>query len=458
MTAVFPSGFTWGAATAAYQIEGAAGADGRGVSIWDTFARAPGRVRNGDTGDMAADHYRRWRDDIELMRSLGLNAYRFSIAWPRVQPAGTGPPNPQGLDFYSELVDSLLEAGIEPFVTLYHWDLPQALEDAGGWPARETAERFAEYAAVVFGALGDRVRNWATLNEPWCSAFLGYGSGIHAPGIRDGRRAVAAVHHLLLAHGLAVEAMRGAARPEARLGIVLNLEPRRPASDDPADLAAAQLADGMLNRIFLDPLFKGRYPDDVLEHLEPRVGLEHLREGDAAAIAAPIDLLGVNYYRPLTVSARGTEGGNGQVDWPGEDEIAVAATGPPITAMGWPVDASGLEELLLRLRDEYTSLPLYVTENGAAYDDQPNGDGFVEDVNRVEYLATHLRAAHRALEAGVNLRGYFVWSLLDNFEWAEGYGRRFGIVYVDYETQRRTPKRSALWYSTVIAANGLGAS
>jgi beta-glucosidase len=461
MSVRFPEGFAWGAATAAYQIEGAAGEDGRGVSIWDTFARTPGKVRNGDTGDVAADHYRRWRDDVALMRELGLTAYRFSIAWPRVQPDGAGASNSRGLDFYSELVDALLDAGIEPFVTLYHWDLPQALQDAGGWPARATAERFAEYAAIVFDALGDRVRYWATLNEPWCSAFLGYGSGVHAPGVRDGEQAVAAVHHLLLAHGLAIEAMRAAARPEVQLGIALNLEPRRPASDDAADVAAARLADGMLNRIFLDPLLMGRYPDDVLEHLAAHVSLAHIRDGDARTISAPIDMLGVNYYRPMTVAHRGEplRGASAPaVNWPGEEAIGALSNGGPTTAMGWPVDASGLDELLIRLRDEYPSLPLYVTENGAAYDDHPDGNGFVNDVDRVAYLAGHVRAAHRALQAGVNLRGYFVWSLLDNFEWAEGYNRRFGIVYIDYATQRRTPKQSALWYSAVIAANGLKAS
>ena len=461
MSGAFPSGFVWGAATAAYQIEGAVGEDGRGVSIWDSFASTPGRVRNGDTGAVAADHYRRWRDDVRLMSALGLRAYRFSIAWPRVQPNGTGPPNPAGLDFYSELVDALLDAGIEPFVTLYHWDLPQALEDAGGWPVRATAERFADYAAIVFGRLGDRVRHWATLNEPWCSAFLGYGSGVHAPGVRDGQQAVAAAHHLLLAHGLAIQAMRAAAPPETELGIVLNLEPRRPASADPADVAAARLADGMLNRIFLDPLLAGRYPDDVLDHLGARVSLAHIREGDASTIATPIDTLGVNYYRPLTVGAvRGDRlgGDGGSATWPGESAVAAVGNGEATTAMGWPVDASGLDELLVRLREDYKPVPLYVTENGAAYDDHPDSDGYVDDVERVAYLASHLRAAQRAVDGGVDLRGYFVWSLLDNFEWAEGYDRRFGIVYVDYESQRRTPKRSALWYSAVIAANGLGGS
>jgi len=459
MSARFPEGFLWGAATASYQIEGAAEEDGRGTSIWDTFARTPGRVRNGDTGDVAADHYRRWRDDVALMRELGLDAYRFSVAWPRVQPGGSGPANERGLDFYRRLVDALLEAGIEPFVTLYHWDLPQPLQDAGGWPERATAERFAEYAALVTGALGDRVRYWATLNEPWCSAFLGYGSGVHAPGVRDGRQAVAAAHHLLLGHGLAVKAMRPALRPEAQLGIVLNLEPRRPASDDPADVAAARLADGMLNRIFLDPLLKGRYPDDVLDHLAACVSLAHIRDDDARTIAAPIDLLGVNYYRPMTVAARRGGPLRGArapaVNWPGEDAIGALDNGAATTAMGWPVDATGLDEMLIRLRDEYPPLPLYVTENGAAYDDHPDGSGFVADEERVAYLDGHLRAARRAIEAGVDLRGYFVWSLLDNFEWAEGYASRFGIVYVDFLSQRRVPKQSALWYRDVIAANGL---
>jgi beta-glucosidase len=447
----FPEEFVWGAATAAYQIEGAAREHGRGDSIWDTFARLPGNVRNGDTGDAAADHYHRWRDDVALMQRLGLGAYRFSIAWPRVQPDGRGAPNERGLDFYRALVDGLLEAGIEPFPTLYHWDLPQPLEDAGGWAARETAERFAEYAGLVVDALGDLVPRWATLNEPWCSAFLGYGSGLHAPGVRDHARAVAAAHHLLLAHGLAVARVR-ASHPGLELGIVLNLEPRRPATDDPADLAAARLVDGMLNRIFLDPLFERRYPEDVLAHLERHVDLAFVREGDLQAIGAPIDLLGVNYYRPAIVAAGR---GGGVPNWPGEDETRTIPHAGERTSMGWDVDASGLDELLVRLYREYRSIPVYVTENGAAYDDEPGADGVVSDEQRIAYLDQHLRACHRALAAGVDLRGYFVWSLLDNFEWAEGYARRFGIVYVDYETQRRVPKRSAGWYSDVIAANGI---
>jgi beta-glucosidase len=433
----FPDGFLWGAATAAYHIEGAAEEDGRGLSVWDTFSRSPGCVRNGDTGDTAADHYHRWREDVALMRDLGLRAYRFSVAWPRVQPTGSGPANERGLDFYRRLVDALLDAGIEPFVTLYHWDLPQELQDAGGWPVRETAYRFADYAELVFDAVGDRVRYWATLNEPWCSAFLGYGSGQHAPGIRDQRQAVAAAHHLLLAHGLALQS-----RPASSdVGIVLNLSPVRAAAVDERAVAAARLADGMQNRLFLDPIFKGSYPDDVLEQLAQTVDLGHIHDGDAAMIAQPIDVLGVNYYQPITIAAGG--------------ELANMTPEPDRTALGWDVDARGLEELLLRVHDDYGPTPIVVTENGAAYDDDPDSNGYVHDRERVAFLDQHLRAAHRALAGGLELRGYFVWSLLDNFEWAEGYAPRFGLVYVDYETQRRIPKESARWYKEVIAANGL---
>jgi beta-glucosidase len=450
----FPDRFLWGAATAAYQIEGAAHEDGRGLSIWDTFSRSPGMVRNGDTGDTAADHYHRWQDDVALMRELGLRAYRFSIAWPRIQPTGRGAPNQRGLDFYRRLVDGLLEAGIEPFVTLYHWDLPQALQDAGGWPQRDTALRFAEYTGHVAGAVGDNVRYWFTLNEPWCSAFLGYGNGIHAPGVRDPQQAAAAVHNLLLAHGLGVRELRARTAQACDIGIVFNPTTVRPASDDPDDVAAARLADGMQNRLFLDTTLKGSYPADVLEHLAERVDLRHIHPGDDSIIAAPIDLLGINYYQPLTVGKR-----RSQADvvgaWPGEEAIEARRANGARTAMGWDVDADGLEELLVRIRREYGPIRLYVTENGAAYDDDPDSDGVVRDSERVRYLDQHVRAAHRAVTAGVDLAGYFVWSLLDNFEWAEGYERRFGLVYVDYETQRRIPKESALWYRRLIAANGL---
>jgi beta-glucosidase len=448
----FPEGFTWGAATAAYQIEGAAHEDGRGQSIWDTYSEAPGNVRNGDTGAVATDHYHRWRDDIALMRELGLDAYRFSIAWPRIQPTGSGAANQRGLDFYRQLVAGLRDAGIEPYPTLYHWDLPQPLEDAGGWPARETAERFAEYAAIAAAGLPE-VRHWLTLNEPLCSAYLGYGLGRHAPGGHDGRQAVRAAHHLLLGHGLAVSAIR-AANPGAEVGIVLNLEPMRPETPSVEDVEAALLVDGMHNRLFLDPVFRGAYPADILDHLAPLMDLDHIHDGDLAKIAAPIDVLGVNYYRPTVVAGRDANGHEDAL-WPGDARISTRTVDGPQTAIGWGVDAAGLEEILVRVRRDYGDIPMLVTENGAAYDDVPDDVGFVHDGQRLEYIDQHLRAAHRAIAAGVDLRGYFVWSLLDNFEWAEGYARRFGIVRVDYETQQRTPKESARWYSKVIAANGL---
>ncbi len=451
----FPDGFIWGVATSAYQIEGAAHEDGRGVSIWDTYAREPGRVANGETGDVAADHYHRYREDIELMADIGVSAYRFSIAWPRVQPGGSGPANERGLDFYRRLVDALLEAGIEPYPTLFHWDLPQELQDAGGWPARETANRFAEYAGLVFDALGDRVQHWLTLNEPWCAAFLGYGAGRHAPGVHDGRQAVVAAHHLLLAHGLAVEQMRARAAAGVEFSIVLNLEPHRPASGSAADVAAARLVDGMHNRIFLDPILRGAYPLDVLEHLEPLVGLGHIEDGDLDTISTPLDLLGINYYRPSLIAARSEPAPGGFIVWPGDEWVEPLPQQGEHTTMGWVVDPSGLEELLRQLHTDYGGLPLLVTENGASYEDRLEGDGSVADGDRVSFLDGHLRAVHRALDAGVDLRGYFVWSLLDNFEWAEGYAKRFGIVHVDYETLRRTPKESARWYSRVIAAGGL---
>jgi len=451
----FPEGFIWGAATSAYQIEGAVHEDGRGVSIWDTYARTPGRVVNGETGDIAADHYHRYPEDIAIMSDLGLAAYRFSIAWPRIQPGGTGPANERGLDFYRRLVDALLEAGIEPYPTLFHWDLPQELQDLGGWPERDTAYRFAEYAGLVHEALGDRVNHWLTLNEPWCAAFLGYGLGRHAPGHHDGREAVVAAHHLMLGHGLAVEQMRAKSAPGVEFSIVLNLEPHRPASDSDADVAAARLVDGMHNRIFLDPILRGAYPEDVLAHLEPLVGLGHIQDGDLETISTPLDLLGVNYYRPGITAAR-TEPAPDFTLWPGDEWIEAIPQEGEKTTMGWVVDPGGLEELLLRLGADYGGLPLLITENGASFDDRVEPDGSVLDLDRVAFLDGHLRAVHRALEAGVDLRGYFVWSLLDNFEWAEGYSKRFGVVRIDYDTLRRTPKESARWYARVISVGGLG--
>jgi beta-glucosidase len=451
-TPAFPDGFVWGAATSAYQVEGATTEEGRGPSIWDTFCRTPGRVRSGDTGDVAADHYHRMAQDVALMHELGLKSYRFSVAWPRIRPDGIGPVNEPGLDFYRRLVDALLEAGIAPFVTLYHWDLPQSLQDAGGWANRETAQRFAEYAADVYRALGDRVIDWATLNEPWCSAFMGYGDGQHAPGVCDPQEAVRAAHHLLLGHGLAVQSMRSLGHPDRRVGIVLNPAPVHAASSSNGDVDAARRMDGVLNRLFLDPVLSGAYPPDVLADFEEGVDLSHVHTGDEATIGTPIDLLGVNYYRSYLVAGNGSA--EAPAAWPGGGRVRLLDRGGPRTAMGWEIDASGLTELLVHIHRSYPSIPVLVTENGAAYDDRLAEGGRVHDPERIEYLDRHLRAVRRAMEAGVDVRGYFVWSLLDNFEWAEGYARRFGLVYVDYPTQRRIPKDSAAWYQAVIASGG----
>jgi len=450
----FPVGFRWGGATAAYQIEGAAAEDGRGPSIWDAFARTPGRTRNGDTGDVACDHYHRFRKDVKLMADLGLTAYRFSVSWPRVQPGGSGPANRPGLDFYRRLVDELLAHGIEPWLTLYHWDLPQPLEDAGGWPVRDTAARFAEYAQLVHGALGDRVGRWITLNEPWCSSFLGYGSGVHAPGRRDGASAVRAAHHLLLAHGLAVQAIRSAG-PTSEVGLAPNLYAVSPETDSEADADAVRRIDGLANRIILDPVLRGSYPEDVLADLAAArvTDLGHVQDGDLATIANPGTFLAFNYYTRYVVGA-GTEPQLPSA-WPGSEQVRFVSRGWPVTAMGWEIDSRGLTETLLRLHRDYPPLPLYVTENGAAFEDTVDASGQVDDPERIAYLDAHLRASHEAIAAGVPLRGYFIWSLLDNFEWAQGYSKRFGIVHVDYPTQQRTPKASAGWYTEVIRRNGL---
>ncbi|HEX6197206.1 MAG TPA: GH1 family beta-glucosidase [Jiangellaceae bacterium] len=447
----FPDGFVWGAATAAYQIEGGANAGGRGPSIWDTFSHTPGRVFDGDTGDVACDHYHRYPADAELMGRLGLQSYRFSVSWPRIQPGGTGQANPAGLDFYDRLVDALLARGIDPIATLYHWDLPQALEDRGGWTSRDTAHRFAEYAGIVHERLGDRVTTWLTLNEPWCAAFLGYAAGIHAPGHRDPACAFAVVHHLLLAHGVTANALRSAG---ARIGIAVNPAHIRPADRGSAgDVAAADLVDTLHNRLFLDTLFGRGYPADALDVAERHGGIGWLRGGDERSIAATIDLLGVNYYSPTVVASKPGEPANPA--YPGTEDIVFLPAPGPVTAMGWPIDPGSLTEILVRLATDYPGVPLWITENGAAFDDERSGDTVI-DHQRVEYLEDHLRAVHVALERGVDVRGYLVWSLMDNFEWAEGYRRRFGIVHVDYETQARTPKASALWYSDVIGRNGLG--
>src|SRR5690606_12236312 len=443
------------------QIEGSLSADDRGTSIWDVFCRQDGRILGGDNAEVATDHYNRYREDVRLMAELGLKAYRFSVSWPRIQPDGSGPYNAKGLDFYKRLVDELLEHGIEPWLTLYHWDLAQALEDAGGWPERDTSKRFADFAATVHAELSDRVRYWATVNEPWCAAFLGYASGEHAPGRREPAAAVRAAHHLNLAHGLAVQAMR-AQNTRSQIGGCVNLYPVSPATSSEADLDAARRIDGLQNRFFLDALLKGSYPEDVLEDLSRVTEHSYIADGDLEAIAAPIDMLLINYYSRFTV----TGGGGGAQSaaaaptgagspWVGSEHVGFVSGGRPVTAMGWEIDESGLYEVLTRLATEYPPLPLYVAENGAAFDDEVAEDGTVHDPRRRDFLEAHVRACHRAIEAGVPLKGYFVWSLMDNFEWAWGYGKRFGLIHVDYATQRRTMKTSARWYAELIRRGGL---
>ncbi|MDX6264680.1 MAG: beta-glucosidase, partial [Kribbellaceae bacterium] len=409
----FPDGFVWGAATAAYQVEGAVDADGRGQSIWDTFCRVPGAIAGGDTGEVACDHYNRYAEDIGLMSELGLGAYRFSIAWPRVQPDGSGGINQKGLDHYRRVVDELLARDLVPYVTLYHWDLPQALQDKGGWPARDTAYRFADYAAVVHDALGDVVKQWITLNEPKVSSHAGYGSGIHAPGIKDLALRDRAVHHLLLAHGLGLEVLRaGRHAAGQQVGITLDVSPVVPATDSQADADAAQRVDVDSHRLFLDPVLRGSYP----------VHLDGVQDGDLALIGAPIDFLGINYYRRILVREAPTAELQAET---------VLPEGVPVTSVNWPVQPDGLREVLVDLQAGYDLPPVYITENGAAYDDVPAADGTVDDPLRVEYLQGHLAALQTAIAAGVDVRGYFVWTLLDNFEWAEGFAKRFGIVHVD---------------------------
>ncbi|MEU4213895.1 GH1 family beta-glucosidase [Actinoplanes sp. NPDC026623] len=448
----FPDGFIWGAATASYQIEGAVLEDGRGPSIWDTFSRTPGRVHAGHTGDVACDHYHRYVEDVAMMADLGLASYRYSIAWPRIQPDGTGPVNTRGLDFYDRLTDELIGKGIDPVITLYHWDLPQSLEDRGGWTVRDTAEAFAEYAQIVHSRLGDRVRTWTTLNEPWCSAYLGYGSGRHAPGVRNPASVFKAVHHLLLGHGLAARALRSAGAQSVSITLnpaaVLPMDP-----ENSADVEAARIVDGLNNRIFLDPLLRGQYPDDMREHMARFVDLSFIRDGDEAIINAPIDVLGVNFYTPTYVSAK--PGTPAALDAPGTEGVAFREPVGPVTDIGWQIEPAALTRLLDRIHRDYPGTPMMITENGASYSDGPAEDGAVHDTDRIEYLDGHLRACLDAISHGVDLRGYFAWSLMDNFEWAEGYAKRFGLVHVDYTTQQRVPKNSARWYQEVIRRNGL---
>jgi beta-glucosidase len=452
----FPEGFIWGASTAAYQVEGAAAADGKGPSVWDTFSHTPGKVRGGDTGDIACDTYHRYREDVALMTSLGLSAYRFSISWPRVQPGGRGPANQRGLDYYRALLDELAEHGISAAVTLYHWDLPQELQDEGGWTARDTAYRFAEYADLAARALGDRVARWITLNEPQVVASNGYRQGSHAPGLRDDAAASAATHHLLLGHGLATQVLRDLGAAE--VGITLDLHPVRVLGDGYAEgLEQARLiTDASANGLYLEPVLRGRYPEHAAASLLPPASL--VADGDLETIAAPLDFLGVNYYSPVFLRA------GDPADLRKNEEPARCAVPGVVeyrpgwlerTSMGWLVDPTGLHEILVDLSKEAPGLPLYVTENGCAAEDYVNPHGEVDDVERVSYLHAHLEAAARAIAEGANLAGYFVWSLLDNFEWAWGYQKRFGIVYVDFGTQRRIPKASARFYSDVVRANAV---
>jgi beta-galactosidase len=446
----FPADFGWGVSTSAYQIEGAVDEGGRGQSIWDTYSHEPGRTARGETGDVSCDHYHHWQEDLDLMADLGVSVYRFSIAWPRVMPSGKGPLNEEGVDFYSRLVDGLLERGIMPFPTLYHWDLPQALEDEGGWVNRDTTQRFAEYAAAMFERLGDRVDHWLTHNEPWVTAFMGYIGSEKAPGVyNDWPQALRVSHHLLLSHGLAVQALRASSAASAKIGLAPNLHPTRPFSDSPEDVKAALTWDGFQNRWFLDPVFKGHYPEDMLAEYERFSFEEAVEEGDLAVISSPIDLLGVNFYHRAVVK---TEPNSPYLG------LTCVPTQLPLTEMGWDVTPDGLPEMLLRIKRDYGDIDIYITENGAACPDKWDGGDIVEDPQRVEFIARHLEALSQAIAGGVHVKGYCVWSLLDNYEWEKGYDKRFGLYYIDYPTQRRIPKRSALWYRDQIATSRAGAA
>jgi beta-glucosidase len=439
----FPAGFVWGASTSSYQIEGAIDADGRGKSIWDVFCHTPGKVKGGDTGDIACDHYHRWREDVDLLASGGFDAYRFSTAWPRILPAGSGAVEQRGLDFYDRLIDGLVARGIAPWLCLYHWDLPQALQDSGGWRHRDVAAKFADYASIVARRLGDRVKHWAMFNEANVHALFGHGIGSHAPGLTGLPSMLAAIHHQNLAQGQALQALR-AERADFRLGTVTNVQPTRPSSEADVDRRAAELFDAYWNGAFLDPLFKGSYPAAIAENFTPLIA-----PGDLAAIKQPIDFLGLNYYAPMYIA-----------DAPQSLFGAWFGATPPgtrFTAFGWPIDAGGLTDALHRVRDHYGNPEVYVTENGACFDDPLAADGIVHDEDRIDYLRQHLAAARGALAAGVKLRGYFVWSLLDNFEWAEGYSRRFGTIHVDFANEKRTPKASYRWLAEFIKQQKTGA-
>ena len=434
----FPPGFVWGVATAAYQIEGGHQAGGRGESIWDRFSHTPGKTHNGETGDVACEHFYRWEEDVELMQRMGVKGYRFSIAWPRIFPRGTGKLNPAGLGFYDRLVDRLLEAGITPYPTLYHWDLPQRVEDDGGWVDRRTAYAFAHFAETMGERLGDRVENWWTINEPWCVAELGYYSGDHAPGRRDRTEALAAAHHVLLAHGLGMEALRRGAPGEVRVGVVNNVEAAVPRSQHPADRAAADLFHELRNGWYLDPVHAGKYPERALAHYG--WDMAQVKAGDMELISAPMDHVGINYYT-RTVAHDETVPDDAR-------PLPLVDADLPRTTMGWEVYPDGLTEVLLRLDAEYELPPVYVAESGVAVVDVER-DGAVHDPERIDYLQTHFDAAAKAYVAGVPLRGYFVWTLLDNFEWQYGYSQRFGLVWTDYATQKRIVKDSGHWFAGI---------
>ncbi len=441
-TPTFPADFTWGAATSAYQIEGAWNEDGKGPSIWDTFAHTPGRVANGDTGDLACDHYHRWPEDLDLMAALGLNAYRFSVAWPRVLPSGRGKSNPAGLAFYDRLVDGLLARGVTPWITLSHWDLPQRLQDVGGWARRETAHAFEKYAELLARTFGDRVQHWITHNEPWVTALVGYRYGVFAPGIRDERASLDAVHHLLLSHGLAARALRAYNR-EAQVGVSLSLSPVHPHTGSDQDRAAAARFDAYYNRIFLDPLFRGAYPEGLFEALGS--ARPDVRPGDLDLARAPLDFLGVNYYYRKVVEAAP------------DGELRAREVRPPgarYSVMDMEIYPDGLRELLLRLHRDYAPRQLVVTENGLACHEEPGPNGRLADPERAEFVAAHLRAVQAAREAGAPVGGYFYWSLMDNFEWTSGYTPRFGLVHVNRDSLARAPKGSAHWYAELIRTRG----
>lgn len=428
LNSAFPDDFVWGVATSAFQIEGAATTDGKGPSIWDTFCRQPGVIADASNGDRACEHYARWSDDLDMVAGLGVDAYRFSVAWPRVRPTGAGAWNDKGLEFYDRLVDGMLARKIKPYLTLNHWDLPQALQDTGGWANRDTVHRFVEYAIGIHDRLGDRVASIATHNEPWVVAVLGHETGVFAPGLKSRKTAAQVSHHLLLSHGLAMQALRDRGC-KAQIGMVLNLSPMYPATGSAADQVKTRLEDGRLVRWYMDPLFKGHYPQDVLDHLG--TDAPDVEAGDLDIIKAPMDFLGVNYYSRTVVSA--------------EKPWDVKTGGLEITDMDWEVYPEGLTALLVRLHKDYEVPPLFVTENGGAFKDKLLA-GHVHDTARVAYIRSHIAAVAEAMRQGVKMGGYMVWSLMDNFEWASGYEKRFGIVYVDYDSQQRTLKDSALWY------------